>query len=213
MTRLSILAATCLAIVLPDMASAAITQTFASRGAFVAAVGHVTGYPTGLAGQPPVFAASIVTGPVTLSALDDVLAGDGGDIVSTALDSDVLILDFAQPVFAVGLFGGIGDADFAFFDGETAIDVVGSGTTSFANTGTAQYFGLVSDTAFSQLRLSVQSFDGGTSSVAFVGLKRSIDLVGGVPEPSTWGLMMLGFGALGLIARRRRTVSMRAQTA
>jgi hypothetical protein len=31
--------------------------------------------------------------------------------------------------------------------------------------------------------------------------------VGGIPEPSTWGLMILGFGALGGALRRRRSLS------
>jgi hypothetical protein len=30
---------------------------------------------------------------------------------------------------------------------------------------------------------------------------------GGVPEPATWGLMILGFGALGAMARRRRAIA------
>lgn len=208
MTRFAILAATCLALALPAPGSATITQTFTSRSAFAAAFGPITGHAIGLSGAPPVFAASLVTGPITISGLDDQLAGDGGSIVSTALDSDVLILDFAHPVFGVGIFGGIGDADFTFFDGETDVEAVGTGSGFFANAGAARYFGLISDTGFSQLRLSVRSFDNGTSSIAFVGLKNRIDLAsdgtGGVPEASTWAMMMLGFGALGMIARRRR---------
>ena len=30
---------------------------------------------------------------------------------------------------------------------------------------------------------------------------------GGIPEPATWGLMILGFGAAGSVLRRRRTVT------
>jgi hypothetical protein len=33
----------------------------------------------------------------------------------------------------------------------------------------------------------------------------AINLTGAVPEPSTWATMLLGIGALGLFARRRRT--------
>ena len=29
-------------------------------------------------------------------------------------------------------------------------------------------------------------------------------IVGGVPEPSTWAMMLLGFGAIGLVLRRQR---------
>ena len=34
-----------------------------------------------------------------------------------------------------------------------------------------------------------------------------IDVAGGVPEPGTWAMMMLGFGVTGLVMRRRRRVA------
>jgi hypothetical protein len=34
----------------------------------------------------------------------------------------------------------------------------------------------------------------------------SITISGGVPEPATWGLMILGFGVLGTVLRRRRSL-------
>ncbi len=208
MNRYLLLAGACLALALPAMASAAIIQSFGNRAAFGAAVGHIAGNGLSLPGAPPVFATSLVTGPITLSALADHLAGDGGGIVSTALDADVLILDFAQPVFAVGVFGGIGDLDFAFIDGVTDVELVGSGTASFANGASAAYFGLISDIAFSQVRLSINSFDGGASSVGFVGLKDRIDLATAVPEPASWGLLSIGFAALGAKVRRRRAATL-----
>ncbi len=205
MPKFAILIGTCLALAVPVIASAAIIQTVGSRAAFTAAVGHISGQPLSLPGAPPVFASSLVTGPITLSALADQLAGNGGGIISTALDSDVLILDFAQPIFAVGLFGGIGDIDFTYIAGVTDVELVGSGSTSFVNGITASYLGLVSDTAFSQLRLSVNSFDQGASSIGFVGLQNRVDLATAVPEPASWATLTFGFAALGLMARRRRT--------
>jgi len=32
-----------------------------------------------------------------------------------------------------------------------------------------------------------------------------LQLNGAVPEPATWAMMLLGFGAIGMVARRRRT--------
>jgi len=49
----------------------------------------------------------------------------------------------------------------------------------------------------------------GTTGIAYIGLDNaSVDLVslppvGAVPEPETWALLLAGFGAIGLVARRR----------
>ena len=32
----------------------------------------------------------------------------------------------------------------------------------------------------------------------------SLDIVQGVPEPTTWAMMLLGFGGIGMAVRRRR---------
>lgn len=206
MFRHALLALSCLAASLPTSVGATITATFTNRNAFVAAVGPITSHSIGLPGTAPVFATILVTGPITVSARDDQLAGDGGGIVSTNLDADELILAFDTPVFAVGLVGGIGDVDFHFFTGATDVTAVGSGSSVFSNSGSARYFGLISDIAFSQLRLGVHSFDADTSIVAYVALKDHIDLVGstGVPDVATWATMMLGFGTLGIVTRWRR---------
>ena len=40
-----------------------------------------------------------------------------------------------------------------------------------------------------------------------------VQLIDGVPEPGTWAMMLLGFGAIGVAMRRRRRVSTLAQAA
>ena len=42
-------------------------------------------------------------------------------------------------------------------------------------------------------------------SFAIDDLRFTVGRTGGVPEPATWGLMILGFGAAGTMLRRRRT--------
>lgn len=205
MRKFPLIASVLLCIALPSPAAAAITQTFSSRQAFVSATGHAISLPINLPGVSPVFAEKLVTGPITLTALDSQLAGNGTNIISTAFDSDVLILDFDTPIFAIGLFGGVGDVDFGYIDGDVAVDAVGSGMAAFTALSHPTYFGLISDTSFSQLRLSVRSFDSGASSVAFVSLQDRIDLSTGVPEPSSWALLIAGFGVVGAAQRRRRS--------
>jgi hypothetical protein len=210
MFRFPLIASLLLGVALPSPAAAAITQTFNSRLAFVSATGHAIGLPINLPGVPTVFAEKLVTGPIKLTALDSLLAGNGANIISTAFDSDVLILDFDQPIFAIGLFGGVGDVDFGYIDGDLAVDAVGSGITAFTALSQPTYFGLISDTGFSQLRLSVRSFDEGASSVAFASLQDRIDLPSAVPEPTSWALLIAGFGVVGVAQRRRRSKPVRA---
>ena len=202
--------ATCAALLIamsvPFAASAAITQSFSDRATFVTAALHSTSTPLGLGSPGPVFVSDFTSGDLTITGRDGGLAGDGADIVSTELDGDVLILNFATEVFGVGLFGGVTDFDFAYIDGEIGVEAVGSGVTSFVANGGA-YFGLLSDVGFTQVRVSINSFDTNISSVGFATLQGSVEAAVGIPEPMTWMTMILGFGLLGSVQRFRRNVS------
>ena len=160
--------------------------------------------PLGLAGVAPVLVPNFVVGDLTITAADAMLAGDGFDILSSELDGDTLILDFATPIFGIGLFGGVIDVDFAYFDGELLVDVVGSGTTALITGSGGAYLGLLSDVGFTQVRLSIAAFDGDVSSIAFAGLQGQVDQVTTVPEPGTWVLMVAGLLAVGATQRTRR---------
>jgi hypothetical protein len=52
------------------------------------------------------------------------------------------------------------------------------------------------------LRWGPDSYDTGLDNIAFEW--RQIRDVGGVPEPATWAMMILGFGLVGAAARQRR---------
>lgn len=79
--------------------------------------------------------------------------------------------------------GGVTDADFALATTNLPIAVSGD----FANGFGANYGG----EAFGRATLSIKAI--GAPSPA-------------VPEPATWGLMLVGFGAAGVALRRRRTM-------
>jgi len=51
---------------------------------------------------------------------------------------------------------------------------------------------------------------GGANQNVLLG---GLSLTGGVPEPSTWAMMLLGFGAMGVAMRRRKRPAMLAQIA
>ena len=50
--------------------------------------------------------------------------------------------------------------------------------------------------------------DAGNDNIGIVIDNVSLDIGAAVPEPSAWAMMILGFGALGAAARRRRAASM-----
>ena len=47
-------------------------------------------------------------------------------------------------------------------------------------------------------------------AVATLGLPTGVTEITAVPEPMTWALMLVGFGVLGAVARRRRSASLAA---
>ncbi|WP_337188394.1 PEPxxWA-CTERM sorting domain-containing protein [Phenylobacterium sp.] len=47
------------------------------------------------------------------------------------------------------------------------------------------------------------SFAGGPTDIGLVGSSQTLGVVAGVPEPATWALMIVGFGAAGAMLRRR----------
>ena len=120
-----------------------------------------------------------------------------------------------------GLFGG-----FAFSNNASVADVTTSGFSSFQTPETTQqllgFAQVASTAAFQHFQISFRAItDGsfsllvGTDSNDNIGpLLDSVTLTDGlalapvalVPEPASWALMMVGFGGVGAILRRRRGV-------
>jgi hypothetical protein len=98
--------------------------------------------------------------------------------------------------------------------GDQLYEVLLDGSPIFSGgTSTAQPFTLVSTDPFALLA-------GTTYSLSFHGMTLSGDqtayidevvlspAVAGVPEPSTWAMLLFGFGAVGLAMRRRRRTAL-----
>ncbi len=83
---------------------------------------------------------------------------------------------------------------------EMSFDVIGSGLTLGSNGGTPPIFFAV-DVA----RLNADHI------VVATGVVGGTLVPGGVPEPTSWALMILGFGGIGAVIRRRRSVAALAQ--
>ncbi len=78
---------------------------------------------------------------------------------------------------------------------------VGSGNIS----GSGNFAGVDTSTGIQLLYRVAQNVTVGSGSVRFLdtGSSFTLDSVAGVPEPSTWALMIIGFGGIGAAMRRR----------
>lgn len=122
-------------------------------------------------------------------------------------ESGLLTVSFLNPVIAVGF-------DFMDLTGRATaftfnIDGVNSG---FVTGATSKFFGLTTDTPFTSFTISSALVNRGEN----FGLFPTLDTLaygyaptrnGGVPEPGAWALMLLGFGGLGTMLRRKRAAA------
>jgi len=202
-------------LLLASPARAAITDTFTDSAAFllqvpVLAVNQIT---IGPSGSGPIIdltglAASVTGGPVTVTAFGGGLFGNS-TILSTEIQSDVLILTFAQPLQSVGLSGLITDQDFDAIDGRLLVELVGSGSSLLdVDAIDPNFLGLRSNVEFSVVRISVDRFDENVTATAFASLSARI-LPGVAPrnEIPAPGFTALLVPAIVLAWRRRRADS------
>lgn len=198
--------------------ASAATTIYNSRAAFNAAVGG------GLATES--FEASRTTN-ATLSYTGFTVSETNGDnaiaysgavsLVPAALSdgsfyinyddngASLLVFNFNSAINSFGF-------NIAFNEAQTAAIIVGGVTigsiTLPANTG--GFFGARSDTAFTQFTVDVTGGPNvGVDQLTF----GTAAVVSGVPEPSTWALMIGGFGMVGACMRRRTKMAARIRFA
>lgn len=129
----------------------------------------------------------------------------GGDQSNGAaqffFSGDSVTVTFAAPVFAVGVFFNVnqGSGNFVL----TAAGATVSTGSAVYDTSTFVFDGLVSDTSFTTATFS--SNDGGAGTASY-NIPEIITEAAGpaVPEPAIWAMMLMGFGGLGAMLRRRR---------
>lgn len=160
------------------------------------------------------------TGVLSLDAAspDTFITGDGANPTSPVLSGSpqfsgpiAILFDIDQ--FGVGFDGGFFDAVGS--TGITAFARDGTLLGTVTNTGTGiEFLGLVSTDpsqgiagVFLDLTGS-EPFGFAIDNVRF-GVRGQVQLPG-VPEPSTWAMMLMGFGGLGAVLRRRQRLALAA---
>lgn len=195
-----------------DGATAANLLTNGSFEAPSAGNGSIVIYPSG---------STAITGwTVTNSNIATIGSGVGGIIP----DDGVQFLDLTGTLDGQGIYGGVSQTiatidgqayalsfalgNYSTNPGSTGVSVMaGSTTGSFTLARPASGFvwqtlslGFVGSVGGS----TVINF-AGTDGFFYTGLDNVVVVAAGIPEPATWGMMIAGFGMVGVAARRRKT--------
>jgi len=123
--------------------------------------------------------------------------GGDGDGFETAIFSGTIII--SDPSTVTFTFGGDDDV-FLYVDGQNVGQLGGVHGMTYATptTGTLSAGPHTFDLFFADRHTT-------GSEVYFSIDTEGLVVTGGVPEPATWGMMLAGFGILGLAMRRRKT--------
>ena len=110
----------------------------------------------------------------------------------------------AAPTFAVGFdtyFNGLGPLTLSVFGaGNVLLDTltIASGLDPATGLADQGYLGFVSTSLIYGFQFDTTQ--GGQANTGFTNIS-----VAGVPEPSTWAMIVLGFAGVGFMAYRRKT--------
>ena len=118
-------------------------------------------------------------------------------------EGESFTIHFAAPVNAVGGYFNIAPSTFEAASLTAAGgSIAGAGPADTADFGTFYFLGLLSDTAFSSATFAVAT--GSASGWNFDNLIARVAVADAIPEPATWGTMILGFTIVGAVMRRRQ---------
>jgi hypothetical protein len=204
-------------IAMASPAAAAVVE-YTSQAAFNAATTGVSTFTFDQGNVPPLF--TFEPSPSTfngvtfedLSTPNNAITGHSASLVLVSASTtptygqDFLAFQNEDPSI-LGTISSAGATAFGFTFGSYVN--VGSSATLTLNTGesftitpdtVAQFIGFTSDAPITSIALDYDN------SFTFDILSVSSGVAGapGVPEPASWALMLVGFGGLGAVMRRRR---------
>jgi hypothetical protein len=137
-----------------------------------------------------------------------------GDVYSFALGAQQLSYDWGIDIHDGGSFDGVtalltftnaAGGSFSYSPLPGTDNSIGSGhqqNSYYMNNFPGLNFNPLVDGTYT-VNLTVNGLAGGSKSLDVVA-QLGNGFAGGVPEPTTWGLMLVGFGGLGAVLRRRR---------
>ncbi|KQS04538.1 hypothetical protein ASG11_09985 [Sphingomonas sp. Leaf357] len=203
MNKLLLLAVASVGAMVASHASAQVTQ-YTSEAAFNAAAGTTAlqtfdSFAVGTAVSPGPFNFGQFTGTTTGSA--SIALGGTFDVNGTRFlnidlnPGNTFTFNFAAPITSFG-------ANFASLNNGSPLRTsVTIGGQTFGPVAEPSFLGFTSTTAFNSVIFTV---NGGAGTDDNFGLDNLRYTAAAVPEPATWGLMILGFGMIGAAARSRK---------
>lgn len=141
----------------------------------------------------------------------------GSKLLYDYLDGDI-VFDFSTNVDSFSAFvTGNRNIVLSIFNGATLLGSTSTGNANYGGAGTGLdpniQLSLSSGTNITRAVFSNLSGFGNTFTIddvdvgGRIGGGGGVITDGGVPEPSTWAMMLIGFAGLGAAIRRRRTVT------
>ena len=131
------------------------------------------------------------TGPILTFTFGSAITAFAFDWVDTD-PTDAYRIDFSGPGFTT----------------------IGYANPPFSLNGTGRgFFGFISSSAFTTVTFTQNAAGGVVDPFGIDNIRTNSTFNTGVPEPATWAMMMLGFGAMGAALRRSRKVEARIRFA
>lgn len=173
--------------------SAAATSVYTNAATFTSATGSAT-YGFSFASPDQVLGTSYSSGPATFSAANLIGYNDGsyGSNVSYLGAVDTSDLNVSTAASAIGFYFGSWNAPQTI---SYSVDGL-TGTFSVPTKPDAAFLGFAGLSGSSVLTFSNNAE---LDTISFLAATRTP-----VPEPGTWAMMLVGFGALGAHLRRRQ---------
>lgn len=180
------------------------TSTVAVTGSISSSSGPCTGILPGVTYAPTAAQSLFIAGPGQSTNPTTAIGSLGGPPINITFAS-------AQRAFGTDLFQNFGaggqQAGNAAF---TLAFLLNGGAVANYNVGVApnggSFFGLTG-AIFNQVRIEQ------TDGFAVIDNVSFAPAIAAVPEPATWGMMLMGFGGLGYAMRRRRSTVARIRFA